>query len=88
MRREPTIGDRFRSEFVFRWLAILQASKGEAVRLIRSGGIYVNGERLGDEKARLMPADAIQGQYFLIRKGKRDNFLIRLVEEASGQSRA
>jgi tyrosyl-tRNA synthetase len=64
------------------------SSKGEAARLIRSGGIYVNGERLGDEKARLMPADAIQGQYFLIRKGKRDNFLIRVVEEASGQSRA
>lgn len=64
------------------------SSKGEAARLIRSGGIYVNGERLGDEKARLMPADAIQGQYFLIRRGKRDNFLIRVVEEASGQSRA
>jgi tyrosyl-tRNA synthetase len=55
------------------------SSKGEAVRLIRSGGIYVNGKRLGDEKARLMPADAIQGQYFLIRKGKRDNFLVRVV---------
>jgi tyrosyl-tRNA synthetase len=64
------------------------SSKGEATRLIRNGGIYVNGERLGDEKARLMPADAIQGQYFLIRKGKRDNFLVRVVEEASGQSPA
>jgi tyrosyl-tRNA synthetase len=63
------------------------SSKGEAARLIRSGGIYVNGERLGDEKARLMPADAIQGHYFLIRKGKRDNFLIRVVEEA-GHGRA
>jgi peroxiredoxin len=31
VRREPTIVDRLRSEFVFRWLAILQASKGEAV---------------------------------------------------------
>jgi tyrosyl-tRNA synthetase len=64
------------------------SSKGEAARLIRSGGISVNGERLGDEKARLMPADAIQGQYFLIRKGKRDNFLIRVVEEPAGQGRA
>ena len=64
------------------------SSKGEAARLIRNGGISVNGERLGDEKARLMPADAIQGQYFLIRKGKRDNFLIRVVEESSGQGRA
>jgi tyrosyl-tRNA synthetase len=60
------------------------SSKGEAVRLIRNGGIYVNGERLGDEKARLMPADAIQGQYFLVRKGKRDNFLVRVVGAASG----
>jgi peroxiredoxin Q/BCP len=31
MRPEPTIGDRLASELMFRWLAILQASKGEAV---------------------------------------------------------
>jgi len=56
-------------------------SKGEAARLIRGGGIYVNGERVVDEKARLRPEDGIQGQYFVVRKGKKDNFLVRVVRE-------
>jgi tyrosyl-tRNA synthetase len=55
------------------------ASNGEATRLIRSGGIYVNDQRIGDEKARLRPEQAIDGQLFLIRKGKKENFLIRIV---------
>ena len=55
-------------------------SKGEAMRLIRSGGIYVNGRRIADEKLRLRPDDAVEGQLFVVRKGKRDNFLIRIVQ--------
>jgi tyrosyl-tRNA synthetase len=55
------------------------ASKGEATRLIRSGGIYVNDRRVTDEKERLTPAHAIEGQLFVVRKGKKDNFLIRIV---------
>ena len=54
-------------------------SKGEATRLIRSGGIYVNSRRITDEKLRLRPEDAVEGQLFVVRKGKRDNFLIRIV---------
>jgi len=54
-------------------------SKGEATRLIRSGGIYVNNRRVTDEKQRLRPEDAVEGQLFVVRKGKRDNFLIRIV---------
>jgi tyrosyl-tRNA synthetase len=53
-------------------------SKGEATRLIRGGGLSINGERVSDEKARLRPEDAIHGRYFVVRKGKRDNHLIRL----------
>lgn len=53
-------------------------SNSEATRLIRSGGIYVNDKRVTDEKERLSPEQAIEGQLFVIRKGKRDNFLIRL----------
>ena len=44
----------------------------------RGGGISVNGERITDEKARLRPEDAIHGRYFVIRKGKKDNFLVRV----------
>jgi tyrosyl-tRNA synthetase len=53
-------------------------SKGEATRLIRGGGIYINDRRVTDEKTRVMPDQAIEGQLFVIRKGKKDNFLIRI----------
>ncbi len=55
------------------------SSKSEATRLIRSGGIYVNSRRITDEKERLTPDAAVEGQLFVVRKGKRDNFLIRIV---------
>jgi len=60
----------------------LTASNGEATRLIRSGGIYVNERRVTDEKERVNASDAIEGQLFVVRKGKKDNFLIR-IERAS-----
>jgi tyrosyl-tRNA synthetase len=60
----------------------IAASKGEAARLIRGGGISVNGHRVSDEKARLRPEDAMHGEFFVIRKGKRDNFLVRIVVPA------
>ena len=47
------------------------SSNGEATRLIRSGGIYVNERRITDEKERLRPEQAIHGRYFVVRKGKR-----------------
>jgi tyrosyl-tRNA synthetase len=53
-------------------------SKSEAARLIRGGGLSVNGRRISDEKARLRPEDAIHGHYFVVRKGKKDNFLVRV----------
>ncbi len=54
------------------------ASKGEATRLIRNGGIYVNGRRVTNEKLCLRTDDAVEGQLFVVRKGKRDYFLIRI----------
>jgi tyrosyl-tRNA synthetase len=53
-------------------------SKSEGARLIRGGGLSVNGRRISDEKTRLRPEDAIHGHYFVVRKGKKDNFLIRV----------
>ena len=55
------------------------SSKGEATRLIRGGGIYVNDRRITDEKEQLSPGQAIEGQLFVVRKGKKDNFLIHIV---------
>jgi tyrosyl-tRNA synthetase len=54
-------------------------SKGEAARLVKGGGITLNGRRVADDKERVLPVHAIEGRIFVIRKGKRDNFLIRLV---------
>ena len=57
------------------------ASKGEATRLIRGGGLYVNDRRITDEKARITPGDAVGGQVFVVRKGKKDNFIVRIRRE-------
>ena len=57
------------------------SSNSEATRLIRGGGIYVNDKRITDEKERISPDQAIEGQIFVVRKGKRDNYLIRIAKE-------
>jgi tyrosyl-tRNA synthetase len=57
----------------------ITSSKGEATRLIRGGGIYVNDRRVVDERELVTTAQAIDGRLFVIRKGKRDNFLVRIV---------
>jgi tyrosyl-tRNA synthetase len=55
-------------------------SKGEATKLIRGGGIYVNDRRITDEKERLTPQQAIDGQVFVVRKGKKENYLIHIAQ--------
>jgi len=59
-------------------LAGVTKSKSEAQRLIRGGGVSVNDRRVTDEKERLMREHAIEGQLFVIRKGKRDYFIVRI----------
>jgi tyrosyl-tRNA synthetase len=54
------------------------ASNSEATRLIRSGGIYINERRVTDEKEQLSPDEAIEGQLFVVRKGKKENFVVRV----------
>jgi tyrosyl-tRNA synthetase len=56
----------------------LAASRSEATRLVRSGGVYVNNARTTDEKARLNRSDAIGGQVILLRKGRRDQHVVKL----------
>ena len=55
------------------------SSNGEATRLIKNGGIYVNDERITDEKHSIAPGDALAGGIVVLRKGKKDNFLVRIV---------
>jgi tyrosyl-tRNA synthetase len=56
----------------------LAPSKGEARRLVQSGGVYVNNRRVSDPSARLTRDAAIGGQLFVIRKGQKQNHLIRI----------
>jgi tyrosyl-tRNA synthetase len=57
------------------------SSRGEATRLIRGGGLYINERRITDEKERLRPEHAIDGRLFVVRKGKKDNTLLRILRD-------
>ncbi len=48
----------------------LVASSGEARRALVQGGVYLNGERLSEDRA-LVADDLLHGRYALLRKGKR-----------------
>ena len=56
----------------------LAASRSEATRLVKSGGVYVNNLRATDERARLRVADAIGGQVILLRKGRKDQHVVKV----------
>jgi tyrosyl-tRNA synthetase len=55
------------------------ASGSEAVRLIRQGGVSLNDRRMTDDKARVTADEAIEGQLFVIGKGKKEKYLVRIV---------
>jgi tyrosyl-tRNA synthetase len=57
----------------------LAPSKGEARRLVQSGGIYVNNRRVSDVQARFAKRDAIGGRVFVLRKGQKQNHLLKLL---------
>ena len=56
----------------------LAPSKGEARRLVQSGGVYVNNRRLADPAHKLSRDEAIEGKLFVLRKGQKQNHLVRL----------
>ncbi len=58
--------------------AQLAGSKSDARRLVQSGGVYVNNRRINDPQTRLTRAHAIEGRLILLRKGQRQNVLVRL----------
>ena len=56
----------------------LAASKGEAARLIKQGGIYVNDRRLTDDRSAVTVDEAIGGQVIVLRKGQRDRRVLKI----------
>jgi tyrosyl-tRNA synthetase len=56
----------------------LAASKGEAARLIKQGGFYVNDRRLTDERGHVTLADAIERAVIVLRKGQRERRIVKI----------
>jgi tyrosyl-tRNA synthetase len=56
----------------------LAPSKAEGRRLVQSGGVYVNNRRVSDPQARITRGEAIEGRLFVVRKGQKQNHVVRL----------
>jgi tyrosyl-tRNA synthetase len=54
-------------------------SKGEARRMVKSGGLYLNSERVDAEDAKLTAADRLSEHLAIIRKGKKNYHLLKFV---------
>jgi tyrosyl-tRNA synthetase len=54
-------------------------SRAEAKRAIEGGGIYVNNRRVGELDRRVSAADAIDGEFLVLRKGKKSYHLVRVI---------
>ena len=54
-------------------------SKGAARKDIAGGGIYVNNQRVVDAGHMVLRRDALHGRYFVLRKGKKNFFLVKLL---------
>lgn len=58
----------------------LAASNGAARKLIQGGGVRVNGEQQTDVERQLRPQDGLYGRYFLLRKGKKNWYLVHILK--------
>lgn len=56
----------------------LASSRSEGRRLVQSGGIYVNNRRAADPSERLSLDRAIGGRLLVLRKGQKQNHLVRV----------
>ncbi len=54
------------------------ASKGEARRLLQSGGVYLNNQRVSDVAHMVTLADAVDGQFLVLRKGQKTYHLVKV----------
>src|SRR3989475_11778021 len=59
-------------------LSGLAPSKGEAKRLVQSGGVAVNNQRADDARKSISASDFIDGQVLVLRKGAKHYHLIRM----------
>lgn len=59
----------------------LQSSKGEARRLIRNGGVYVNNEKIEDENCAIDEKLLIDHRLILLAAGKKNKMLVRIQDK-------
>lgn len=55
------------------------SSKGEARRAIEAGGVYLNNRRITDSAIRVTVADVIDNQFIVLRHGRKNYWLVRIV---------
>lgn len=59
----------------------LQSSKGEARRLIRNGGVYINNVKIEDENCLISDKLLIDHRLMLVAAGKKNKMLVRISED-------
>ncbi|MYE70571.1 MAG: tyrosine--tRNA ligase, partial [Gemmatimonadetes bacterium] len=55
------------------------ASRSEARRLIRGGGVYLNGARVAEIGAMVRAEDAIEGRFVIVRVGRKRHLVVEVV---------
>ncbi len=55
------------------------SSKGNARRLIKGGGVYLNNVRVSDTGQRVTLVDSIEGQFIVLRRGKKHYHLVQIM---------
>ena len=66
-------------EKTFEMKGALFKSRGEAKRAIEQGGLYVNGDRV-TENREISPSELLPGRRLLFRKGARNYFIVRFTQ--------
>lgn len=56
----------------------LQTSKGQARKLIKGGGVYLNNQKVKEELVVVTEADLIDGRMLLVAAGKKNKMLVKL----------
>lgn len=54
------------------------STKGEARRMIRNGGVYLNNKRLLDEKVLLLSENLLEGKLFVLSVGKKKKIIVKV----------
>jgi tyrosyl-tRNA synthetase len=59
-------------------IAGVSKSKGDARRSLQDGGIYINNHRVSEINREVGVSDLLEGQYIILRKGKKDYTLVKV----------